>query len=118
MPRPAALPVYLTLAVARASFFALYSTLSAVYRIREAGLDPLELVLVGTVLGIGYALIGVGFVVESLNPTFAAILLAQVIWGAGYTFTSGAGQAWIVDELGTEEIGPVFLRGSRWPGFS
>ena len=91
MPRPAALPVYLTLAVARASFFALYSTLSAVYRIREAGLDPLELVLVGTVLelsvflleiptgvvadvysrrlsiGIGYALIGVVIIGHTLN---------------------------------------------------
>ncbi len=137
MARLAALPVYLTLAVSRASFLALYSTISGVYRIRTAGLDPLELVLVGTVLelsvflleiptgvvadvfsrrlsiGIGYALMGAGFVFESLNPSFGSILLAQVIWGAGYTFTSGAGEAWIVDEIGVERMGSVFLRGAQ-----
>jgi DHA3 family tetracycline resistance protein-like MFS transporter len=137
LDRLPALRVYLILAASRAGCFALFSTFSSIYRIRTAGLDPLELVLVGTVLelsvflleiptgvvadvysrrlsvGIGYALIGVGFVFESLHPTFGAILLAQVIWGAGYTFTSGAGEAWIVDELGSDDIGPVFLRGTQ-----
>ena len=40
---------------------------------------------------------------------FGAVLLAQVIWGFGYTFTSGATQAWIVDEIGEEQAGEAFL---------
>jgi DHA3 family tetracycline resistance protein-like MFS transporter len=137
LARLPALPVYLGLATTRAASFAIYSTISAIYRIQIAGLDAFELVLVGTALelsvflleiptgvvadvysrrlsiAIGYALIGAGFIYESLNPSFAAILVAQVIWGAGYTFTSGAGQAWIVDELGGRDMGPVFLRGTQ-----
>jgi len=132
-----AVPVYLIAAVAFSSFFALFSTLSGLYRIRVAGLDPLELVLVGTVLElsvflfeiptgvvadvysrrlsvcIGYVLIGAGFITESLNPRFDMILFAQVLWGVGFTFTSGAFQAWIVDELDGQGIGAVFLRGSQ-----
>ena len=132
-----AIPVYLTLAVAGSFLFALYGTLSAIYRIQAGGLDPLELVLVGTALEgsvflfeiptgvvadvysrrlsiiIGMAVIGVGFVVESLWPAFAPILAARVIWGVGYTFTSGARSAWIVDEVGAERMGDVFLRGAQ-----
>lgn len=137
MLRLPAIPVYLIAAVAGSSFFVLFSTLSGIYRIRAAGLDPLELVLVGTVLElsvflfeiptgvvadvysrrlsccIGYALIGAGFITESLYPRFDIILLAQVLWGVGFTFTSGAFQAWIVDEVGGRGIGNVFLRGSQ-----
>jgi DHA3 family tetracycline resistance protein-like MFS transporter len=120
-----------------AAFFLCYSTISAIYRIEEAGLNPFQLVLVGTVLElstflfeiptgvvadvysrrlsivIGTFLIGVGFIVEGSNPTFAWILAAQVIWGVGFTFTSGAAQAWIVDELRGEGIGRVFLRAAQ-----
>jgi DHA3 family tetracycline resistance protein-like MFS transporter len=35
--------------------------------------------------------------------------LAQVIWGLGYTFTSGASQAWISDEIGEEKANKLFL---------
>jgi DHA3 family tetracycline resistance protein-like MFS transporter len=35
-------------------------------------------------------------------------------WGSGWTFESGALQAWIVDELGGRDLQRVFLRGSRW----
>jgi DHA3 family tetracycline resistance protein-like MFS transporter len=34
-------------------------------------------------------------------------------WGISYTFTSGAYQAWITDEVGVENVGRVFLRGAR-----
>ena len=85
-----------------AAFFLFYSTISAIYRIQEAGLNPLELVLVGTVLElstflfeiptgvvadvysrrlsvvIGTFLIGIGFIVEGSNPTFAWILAWEV----------------------------------------
>ena len=54
-----------------------------------------------------------GFVIEGLFPVFGAVALAQVVWGIGYTFTSGATQAWIADELGEERAGDAYLRGSQ-----
>jgi DHA3 family tetracycline resistance protein-like MFS transporter len=116
---------------------ALTFTLSMVYYVREAGLDPLQMVLVGTTLElacflfevptgivadlysrrlsviIGFTLIGAGFLLQGLVPTFLAILAAQVLWGIGYTFTSGADQAWITDEIGAEQAGPVFVRSQQ-----
>ena len=115
-----------------------WATMSAVYRIQEAGLNPIQLILVGTVLEIsiflfevptgvvadvhsrrlsliiGYAMIGLGFVLEGALPVFATILVAQAIWGIGYTFTSGARQAWLADEL-EDGIGAgrILLKGAQ-----
>jgi DHA3 family tetracycline resistance protein-like MFS transporter len=115
----------------------LYATIASVYRIQTVGLNPLQLVLVGTVLELavllfevptgvladaygrrrsvilGFVLIGAGFSFEGALPTFATVLVAQVIWGVGYTFTSGALQAWIADELGERDLGHVYLRGEQ-----
>ncbi|MCY4525926.1 MAG: MFS transporter [Anaerolineaceae bacterium] len=108
-----------------------------IYRITEVGLSPLELVLVGTVMElvvflfeiptgvvadvhsrrlsmlIGAVLMGLAFMLEGLAPAFGALLLAQAIWGLGYTFTSGASQAWISDEIGEEAASRAFLRGAQ-----
>ena len=62
---------------------------------------------------IGYLLMGLGFLVEGFFPAFLPILLAQVIWGLGYTFTSGATQAWITDEVGEDDANKLFLRGTQ-----
>ena len=134
-PRP--YPVYLFINVAFGLSFMLYATISSVYRIQTVGLNPLQLVLVGTALELavlifevptgvladtygrrrsvilGFLLIGAGFSFEGARPTFAAVLAAQLIWGAGYTFVSGALQAWIADELGGEDLGRVYLRGEQ-----
>jgi multisubunit Na+/H+ antiporter MnhG subunit len=40
--------------------------------------------------------------------------VAQVLWGVGFTFTSGADQAWITDEIGTERAAPVFVRAQQF----
>lgn len=109
-----------------------------VYFIVTAGLDPLQLVLVGTVLEtsvlifeiptgivadvysrrlsiiIGVFLIAAGFAVTALWPLFIPILIGQVLWGLGYTFTSGANQAWISDEIGEDHAPAIFLRGARF----
>ena len=135
--RLAAPTVYLVLTFAASLFFATIFTVTAVYRVQAAGLDPFQLVLVGTVLEvayflfeiptgvvadvysrrlsviIGYALIGVGFLVEGALPLFATILLAQVIWGIGATFTSGAEEAWMADEVGEGAVGNLYLRGAQ-----
>ena len=130
--------LFLALSAGSALFLATYGTLSAVYRIQEAGLNPLQLVLVGTVLEasvflfevptgvladsvsrrlsiiIGMIVMGVGFSLEGSIPVFGWILIAQVIWGLGYTFTSGAVEAWISDELKDDELTTrAFLRATQ-----
>ena len=122
------------LSAATAFSFTVFGTLSSVYRLQTAGLSPFQLVLIGTVLElsvfifevptgivadlysrrrsvvIGMFLIGAGFVLEGLLPVFATMLVAQVIWGVGATFESGATEAWIADELGAERVGAAYLR--------
>jgi DHA3 family tetracycline resistance protein-like MFS transporter len=137
MKRPNAYAVYLILTGASELFFWTIFTMDGVYQVTMAQLNPLQLVLVGTVLEftcflfevptgivadvysrklsvvIGMALIGSGFMLEGLFPHFELILLAQVVWGVGATFTSGATEAWITDEIGEEKAGRAFLRGSQ-----
>ena len=59
---------------------------------------------------IGFVLVGAGFAVEGIVATFAAAIVGNIVWGIGYTFTSGALQAWITDEVGEEHVAPVFTR--------
>ena len=129
--------VYLILSGGAAFFFTVFGTLSAVYRLQTAGLTPFQLVLIGTVLElsvfvfevptgivadltsrrrsviIGMFLIGAGFMLEGLFPIFALMLLAQVVWGVGATFESGATEAWIADELGAERVEAAYLRAAQ-----
>lgn len=129
--------VYLIISGGSSLLFSLIFTLNLVYQAQVVGLTPLQLVLVGTTLEIfaflfeiptgivadlysrrlsviiGYFLVGVGFVIEGSLPYFWAVLLNQVIWGIGITFTSGALEAWVVDEVGEERMGAVFLRGAQ-----
>ena len=137
MSRPGPYPVYISISGAFAVFFMLYATIASVYRIQTVGLNPLELVLVGTVLElatllfevptgviadtygrkpsvvVGFLLIGAGFILEGSVPVLAAVLAAQVVWGIGYTFISGALQAWIADEAPERNLGRVYLRGEQ-----
>lgn len=109
----------------------------AVYYVQTVGLNPLQLVLVGTTLELtifllevptgvladsysrrlsvifGYALIGLCFVIEGLVPLFAAILVAEVVRGVGETFVSGALDAWLADEIGADKVGPAYLRSGQ-----
>jgi DHA3 family tetracycline resistance protein-like MFS transporter len=129
--------VYLVYAAATALFYGVVFTFSQVYLVEEIGLGPFQLVLVGTALEgavflfevptgvvadvysrrlsiiIGVIVIGAGFGVMGVWGAFAGALLGQALWGLGYTFTSGAVQAWIVDEIGEDRAGEAFLRGSQ-----
>ncbi|MCP4544753.1 MAG: MFS transporter [Chloroflexi bacterium] len=132
-----AFTVYVILEFSVALLFSLIFTVNLIYHVTVVKLTPLQLVLVGTILEgtvflfeiptgvmadvksrrlsviIGYVLMGLGFIVEGSFPVFGMVALAQVLWGFGYTFTSGATQAWIVDEIGTDRAGDAFLRGSQ-----
>jgi DHA3 family tetracycline resistance protein-like MFS transporter len=129
--------VYLVLCGAWPLFFSMLAVTNLVYQVEVAHLDPLRLLLVGSVLEltclvfqvptglfadaysrrwavtVGTALLGAGFIVEGSIPQFAAILIAQVIWGIGTTLSSGAEDAWITDEIGEELAGRLFLRASQ-----
>ena len=129
--------VYLLIEIAASALFSMMFVSMSLYEATVAGLTPLQLVLVGTTLEIsafvfevptgivadvysrrlsiiiGYLLMGLGFLVEGFFPFFAPILLAQVIWGLGYTFTSGATQAWITDEIGEDSANKLFLRATQ-----
>ncbi len=108
-----------------------------IYRVDVLGLDPLQLVLAGTVLEstvfifeiptgvvadlysrrlssiLGFGLLGLGILVEGLVPLFSILLLSQIIAGIGWTFISGAYTAWITDEVGTDKVGDLFLRADQ-----
>jgi DHA3 family tetracycline resistance protein-like MFS transporter len=62
---------------------------------------------------IGFALVGVCYLIEGFVPLFVAILLAELIRGIGETFVSGAFDAWIADEVGEERAGRAYLRASQ-----
>jgi DHA3 family tetracycline resistance protein-like MFS transporter len=108
-----------------------------VYQIETVKLNPLQLVLVGTVLEstcfifqiptgvladvysrrlavvIGYTLTGLGFLLEGLIPTYWAVLVGMVLWGIGATLVSGAEEAWCTDEVGEQHVGTAFVRATQ-----
>lgn len=117
--------------------WALMTTVSMVYMVTVVGLDPLQMVLVGTVLELsgflfeiptgviadvysrrlsiilGYITVGLGFMLLGLFPSFDMVLLSQVIWGIGFTMISGASQAWISDEIGEARANTSFIVASQ-----
>ena len=137
MRKLSATTVYLFIEIAASILFGMMFVVTSFYEATVAGLTPLQLVLVGTTLEasvflfevptgvvadvysrrlsiiIGYILMGLGFLVEGFFPAFIPILLTQVLWGIGYTFTSGATQAWISDEVGEDAANRLFLRAAR-----
>ena len=109
----------------------------AVYLVQDLHLSPLELVLMGTAMEaavflfeiptgvvadtysrrlsliIGFVGMGVAWMAVALVSSPAAIVALWALWGLAYTFTSGAEEAWITDEVGVDRVARVFLRGSR-----
>ena len=107
------------------------------YLVNVLRLSPLQLILMGTVmeatvfvcevptgivadtysrrlsyivgvLGMGTAVVFVG-----LTTTAWIAIALWGFWGLSYTFTSGAFEAWITDEIGVENVGSLFLRMRR-----
>jgi MFS transporter, DHA3 family, tetracycline resistance protein len=110
----------------------------AVYLVRELHFSPLQLVLMGTAMEaavflfevptgvvadtysrrlsliIGYLGTGAAWVGVGLVSAPWLIIGLWAFWGFAYTFTSGAEQAWITDEVGAENVGTIFLRAARF----
>lgn len=129
--------VYMLLQASTALIDALMFTVLPVYFVTTVGMNPLQLVLVGTALEgtilllevptgvvadtfshrlsviIGMAVLGAGFLLTGLAPVFAWVIVAQVITGAGYTFISGALDAWLAGEVGEQVVGEMYLRSGQ-----
>ncbi|SFA70182.1 MULTISPECIES: MFS transporter [unclassified Bacillus (in: firmicutes)] len=129
--------VYFRLTGTRAFLFQIIFTVHAIYFITEAGLNPLQLVLLGTVMEvsvlifevptgviadhlsrkwsviIGTVILGCAHILEGSIPEFYSIAVAYALWGLGYTFLSGAEEAWIADEVQGKELDKLFFRSSQ-----
>ncbi|HET7090121.1 MAG TPA: MFS transporter [Anaerolineae bacterium] len=126
--------VFLAMSAAQAFAMTAMFTTGTVYYVNGIGLDPLQLVLVGTALEataflfeiptgivadvysrrlsilLGHFLLGAGFLLIGAFPLFDVLLAAQVITGIGYTFLSGATEAWLADEIGEVHVGAALIR--------
>ena len=138
MKKPDAKIVYWSQSLIVGVIFSTVFAANQLYRVQTVGLDALQLVLVGTALEltafifevptgivadvysrrlsviIGTFLFGISFIIEGAFPLFWVIIFAQVVMGIGWTFISGAESAWITDEVGVENVGPIFLRSSQF----
>lgn len=118
---------------ANATMFTTY----AIYYVTEVGMNPLQLVLVGTVLEttilllevptgvvadtysrrlsviLGIFILGLTWTIEGSLPLFWAIITAEIIRGLGETFLSGALDAWLADEVGEEQVGALYVRSGQ-----
>ena len=137
MKRLPAYPLSVGMSAVEGLAFLTVVTTNLVYQVEAVGLNALQLILVGTAVEvteftfeiptgvvadvysrrlsvvIGLALTGVGFILEGAIPVFATVLAAQVVWGLGITFLSGARTAWLADEIGVERLPHALVRGSQ-----
>ena len=129
--------VYLAMTAALSFGSGLIAPAYVVLYVRTAGLGPLELVLVGTVLEasyfvsnvptgafadafgrrwsiiLGVGIMGLGWLIQALVPVFGFILLAEVVRGIGAAFENGASDAWIAGEVGDAALPTLFARASQ-----
>lgn len=134
--------VYLIMTIFEWLIYGMFSTVEYVYRATFVTDDPFQLTLISTAFTItillfeiptgivadvfsrrlsviiGFALMGVGAVLEGSLPILGWVLLAQVIWGIGFTFISGARDAWLADEIGQDQVGKAYMRGSQISQFA
>lgn len=115
----------------------MWLTVTLLYHTTMITEDPLRLILLGAVLEatiflfeiptgviadsysrkwsviIGLLLTGCAYFLEGLFPLYATVLLAHIVYGVGFTFYSGANDAWLADEIGPLDPAPVLVRGSQ-----
>ncbi len=112
-------------------------TLATVYFVDGLKLDPLQIVLLGTALEaayfvaeiptgvvadvysrrlsilVGVAVLGGSFVMAGVVSDFPALIATQIAAGIGFTFLSGATNAWLAGEIGEAAVGPVLIRAGQ-----
>jgi len=105
-----------------------YWTLFFLRVVVDVGLDPLQLLMLGTAKEVtillaeiptgvladlrsrrlsvilSFLICGLAIVGAGLAGSFVALVLTQVLWAFGSTFRSGAEVAWFTDEVGSLEV--------------
>jgi len=123
----------------RAVFSRGYWLVTSLYLVVEADLNAFQLVFIGTAQGItalafevptgvmadtisrkwsiviAHVLTGTGMLATGLVTDFPALVMTQMLWGLGWTFTSGAEVAWLTDELDRpDRVAGVLTASARW----
>ena len=112
-------------------------TVAAVFFVTELEMSPLTLILTGTAMEVAYFLfevptgivadtysrrtsiviamfvMGLSFVATGLAPGVAVVLIAAAATGFGWTFKSGAEDAWLADEVGLENVARSYQLGAQ-----
>ncbi len=125
---------YIRLSVMISFAFMLTTLAEGLYWIETAKLEPYQLILLGTALEVsvllfeiptgvfadrkgrkisvstGLFIVTAGFFIQAVSLSFLWLMIAQVIWGFGYTFISGALDAWVSDETANEGIQRTYLK--------
>jgi predicted MFS family arabinose efflux permease len=123
----------------RAVFHRGYWLVTSLYLVIEADLSAFQLVFIGTAQGltalafeiptgvmadtisrkwsvvIAHLVMGAGMLATGLVTAFPALVMTQMLWGLGWTFSSGADVAWLSDELDRpERTAGVLAASARW----
>ncbi len=137
MRKLSATTAYMAYSAGHGVLFQLMSTIYSVFVILELGLDPLQLVLLGTILEGTYLLFevptgvvadtfgrrasivvsligsGVAFFLLGVANSFAMAILSQALWGVFATFSSGADVAWLTDEIGEDRAREYYVKSEQ-----
>jgi DHA3 family tetracycline resistance protein-like MFS transporter len=132
-----AYPVWLAYTGVWAFVGSLSWTTAAVFFIRDVDMTPLQLVLTGTALEVGYFLFeiptgvvadmysrrlslivaavvsGIAMIITGATHSAGVVIAAAALWGVGWTFRSGAEDAWLADELGQQRLGSAYQRSAQ-----
>ena len=135
--RQNAFTIYLIMTGAEWLIFSLYITVVYVYLATYVTNDPFQLVFITTVFTattlifeiptglvadvysrrlsviIGFAVMGIGGIIQGIFQVYVVFLFTEVVWGIGFTFISGAQDAWIADEIGEKRVADAYMRGSQ-----
>jgi len=124
---------------ARSAAFRGYWLVTSTYLVVVADLSPIQLVLLGTAMEtsvfvaevptgvvadtvsrkwsivISQLMMGGGMLATGLTTSFVPLIITQVVWGVGWTFSSGADIAWVTDEVDDDlRISGIITRQNRW----
>jgi MFS family permease len=139
MARPDVADTFLRWATMRSFAFRGYWLVTSLYIVVIADLSAFQLVFLGTAMEItvlvseiptgvmadtisrkwsiviSHGVMGGGMIMTGLVTSFPLLVVAQMLWGFGWTFSSGADVAWVTDELDDAgRIGSVLTRQARW----
>ena len=113
-------------------------SVTGIYYVNEVGLNPLELILLGTAMEsaaflfeiptgvvadvysrrasviVGMFLTGFGIILIGARPHFYSVISGAFLFGLASTFISGAIDAWLADEIGSENLGPAYFRAAQF----